>query len=279
MSNYTICPMNSGFIGGGGGKLEAANFYDYHFSLYKIMEKRPFPPKKKGGCVFFLLEGEGRKILVDTGMWDADRANKYHHEGSTQPEGFKCFERLKALGIEPEEIDYVLYTHLHWDHVGYADKFTKAVHVTHRKELAFAKDPIPLYYKSYEHPACGISNLDFYLNQKFETLEGETEILPGIRSFDTPGHSPGHIAFEVDTVNGPYILAGDAAFGLFSFTPVPELNYDITPPGRFTDIIEEWQTLRTLKERAQSLDRILLTHEGSLLDLMEKEPVLGLPRQ
>lgn len=276
MATYTIRPMNTGFIGGGGGKNAAVNFYDYHFSLYKIMEQRPFPPKKKGGCVFFLLEGEGRKILVDTGMWDADRANTYHHPGSTQPEGFKCYERLAALGISTDDIDYVLYTHLHWDHVGYASMFTKAIHVANRKELAFAKDPIPLYYKSYEHPACGISNQDFYNNTKFELIEGETEILPGIRAFDTPGHSPGHVAFEVDTANGPYLLAGDAAFGLFSFNPVPELKYDITPPGRFTDIIEEWQTLRTLKERAQSIDRILLTHEGALLELMEREPVLGL---
>ena len=94
----------------------------------------------------FLLEGDGKKILCDTGMWDTERASRYH----------------------------------------------------------------------------------------FETVMSETEIVPGIRVFDTPGHSPGHISVEVDTQDGPYILAGDSAFGLFSFEPVPELHYDITPPGRFS---------------------------------------------
>jgi N-acyl homoserine lactone hydrolase len=272
--NYTIRPINTGFIGGGGGKLEPGNFYDYHFSLFKLMEEKGgIAPRKRGGCVCFLLEGNGKKILADTGMWDTERADRYHHKGSIQDKGFAVYEQLDTLGIKPEDIDYVLLTHLHWDHVGFLAMFKNSIIIAHERELAFALDPIPLYYKSYEHPAIGIeSDLK---KVKIDTLSGETEILPGIISFDSPGHSPGHISFEVQTKEGKYILAGDSAFGLYSYEPVPELHYDVTPPGRFCDIVGYWNTLRETKDRAGSLDRILLTHESSLLDLMEKRPVLG----
>ena len=49
MANYTIRLLNTGFIGGGGGKNEPNNFYNYHFSLYELLEKKGIPlrPSKR----------------------------------------------------------------------------------------------------------------------------------------------------------------------------------------------------------------------------------------
>ncbi len=62
-----------------------------------------------------------------------------------------------ALGYKPEEIDIVVFTHLHWDHCFYMEKFTNAEFYVNKKEYEFAMNPIPLYFKSYEAPELGIT--------------------------------------------------------------------------------------------------------------------------
>ena len=66
-------------------------------------------------------------------------------------------EQLEKLGYKPEDIDIVVFTHLHWDHMFYVEKFKNATLIAHEREWEFANNPIPLYYKSYEHPALGIT--------------------------------------------------------------------------------------------------------------------------
>lgn len=266
MSNYTIRPLNTGFV---------ANYpkqYHYHPSTHKFHselkdEKTEFP-------VFaFLVEGNNRKILVDTGMCDSERANKYHHPGSHQEKGQAIYEQLQAIGIADSEIDTVILTHLHWDHASYLDHFSNALFYVNEKELDFAVNPIPLYYKSYEAPELNI--VSPFANIEFQKCRGEMQIMDGICVFETPGHSPGHMAVEVETLDGRYIIGGDCAFRLDNFTPIPEMHYDITPPGRFYNILEAWKSLEYVKERALNLEHILLSHETSLLDRIRKTPVLG----
>ena len=55
-----------------------------------------------------------------------ERADKYHHHGSYQPEGMAIADQLAKIGYKPEDIDIVVFTHLHWDHCFYMDKFTNA---------------------------------------------------------------------------------------------------------------------------------------------------------
>ena len=61
-----------------------------------------------------------------------------------------------------------------------------------------------------------------------------------------------------------------------NFNEIPEIGYNVTPPGRFANIIECWRSLEITKERAESLDHILVTHETELLTRMQKTPVFGL---
>ena len=96
-------------------------------------------------------------------------------------------------------------------------------------------DPIPLYYKSYEHPALGVTRP--FEGCSFELVDGDVELFDGVRTLFTPGHSPGHQAVEVDTKDGTYILAGDAIFLLDNLKPIPDIHYTITPTSRFADII------------------------------------------
>lgn len=265
----TIRPLNTGYVP------TYPLQYHYHHSCAPFLkdvpnEKIPLP-------VFtFLIEGGEKLVLVDTGMAWTERADKYHHPGSWQEPGQDIESLLNSVGYKTTDVDIVIFTHLHWDHMFYLEKFAHARLIAHRREYEFAVDPIPLYYKSYEAPALGVTSP--LTGRTFELVEGETEIIPGIRVFESFGHSPGHQSVEVDTDEGKYILAGDSIFVLGNLNPIPELHYNISPPGRFYNIVEAWKSIEYQKERAQDSSFLLLTHDVSLLERVKKTPVLGIKK-
>lgn len=266
MSNLTIRPLNTGFVP------TKPLQYHYHFSAAPYLhgipdEKVPLP-------VFtFLIEGGDKTVLVDTGMADTERANKYHHPGSWQDEGQDIVSMLASVGYKPEDIDIVVFTHLHWDHMYNSEKFKRSKLIAHKREYEFAMNPIPLYYKSYEASELGIVSPIRDLH--FDLIEGETEIIPGVRAFESFGHSPGHISVEVDTKDGSYICAGDSLFVLGNLNPIPELHYNITPPGRFYNIVESWKSIENQRARIADPSLFLLCHDVTLLDRIKETPILG----
>jgi glyoxylase-like metal-dependent hydrolase (beta-lactamase superfamily II) len=266
---YTIRPINTGFIP------TFPKQYHFHHSVVNYIEGIS-DEKEASPCFTFLLEENGRYVLVDTGMADTVRAGKYHHPGSWQEHGQAIHEQLSKLGIRCEQIELIILTHMHWDHVYNIEKFCNARIIANKKEYDFALDPIPLYYKSYEAPFLGIKPP--YHGLKIETVEGEKEVADGLTVFETPGHSPGHMSVEVNTFDGKYIICGDSAFRLENFQPIDVIGYTITPPARFADIVSCWKSIELQKERCESLDRLLLTHEFSLLERCKETPVIGLPK-
>ena len=263
----TVRPINTGFV------TTIPKEYLYHHSVAAYL---PHIPDKRieMPCFAFLVEGGEKLLLVDTGMAWTERANKYHHPNSHQPSGMSIVEQLAKIGYKTKDIDIVVFTHLHWDHIYYMNEFTHAEFYVNEKEYEFALNPIPLYYKSYEHPALGISRP--FEGIKMNTISGETQIMPGVRVFETPGHSPGHQCVEIDTKDGSYICCGDAIFTLDNINPIEEIHYDLTPPGRYANIIETWKSIALLKERVAHTDLLLPCHEASLLERVKAKPIFGL---
>ncbi len=266
MKKLTVRPINTGYV------TTVPKEYLYHHSVAKYLPG--IPDHRIEMPVFtFLIEGGDKLALVDTGMSWSERANEYHHPESRQPEGMAIHEQLKKIGYSPADIGIVIFTHMHWDHIYYMDRFTKATYVAHEREYAFALDPIPLYYKSYEHPALGIVRP--FEGLGISTVKGETEIMSGVRVFETPGHSPGHMSVEVDTPQGRFLCVGDSIFVPDNMRPVPELHYDLTPPGRFYNIIETWKSIELQKKRAADSNFILCCHDKLLEERIRATPVLG----
>ena len=269
MANLTIRPINTGYAE------TYKKQYQYHHSTHKyhnVDDGKLLLP-----CMAFLIEGGDKLVLVDTGMSNTEIANKYHHPGSYQPDGFAIHEQLAKLGIKCEDIDIVIFTHMHWDHMHNMDKFVNARFIAHKKEWEFCQNPIPLYYKSYEHPKLGIKAP--FTGLKIETVEGEQEIVPGIRVFESFGHSPGHMSVEVDCEDGSYILCGDAIFIYDNLKPVPDMFYDITPPARFANMIECWNSIVEMKKRAKEQRFILPTHEPEIEELAKKYGTFPIPKK
>jgi N-acyl homoserine lactone hydrolase len=245
MLNYTIRPILTGWQ-----YLDKGLYGTYGKGYGQIVEHPVFA---------FLVEGGGRKILVDTGMSDTEHSQKYHHDGRQDP-GQAIHEQLAKLGIGVEEIEIIIFTHLHWDHCYNVKKFPNARLFVSEIEYRFALDPIPFYWNSYEAPALGIGCP--FDGCHFNLIHGEEEIVEGIRAYPIPGHSPGHIAVAVQTAKGVYSLIGDLMLMRESLQPNKEKGWPLTPPGRFYNIVEVWHSMEDVIRRS---DYILMTHDREQL--------------
>jgi glyoxylase-like metal-dependent hydrolase (beta-lactamase superfamily II) len=147
---------------------------------------------------------------------------------------------------------------LHWDHCYNVEKFPRARLYLSEREYRFALNPIPFYIKSYEHPSLGIGCP--WEKCKFNLVKDEEEIVEGIRAFQTPGHSPGHMGVSVQTEKGIYVLAGDLVFLRENLEPDEETGWPFYPPGRFYNVLELWHSIEDVKRRA---DYVMLTHDPS----------------
>ncbi len=204
----------------------------------------------------FYVEADGAKILVDTGMAHTELAD-LHHPGSYQPGGFRIDERLAALGVKPEDIDAVLFTHLHWDHCANMKLFSNAEFWAHADELAFARDPHILYYKSYESEKIGLEAP--FKGVEFKTVEGEHNFSPSITLFPTPGHCPGHQSVAIETDQGVVVIAGDAVFSDENMLPDEHRKLPFTPMGRFVDVFKLYDSMERILDRGD----IVLTAHGT----------------
>jgi N-acyl homoserine lactone hydrolase len=264
MNTYTIRPIVTGYTHTHKGT------YVYHHTTHKYYDAEGYVELP---VTCFLVEGSGKKILIDTGMSSTEIAHKYHHPGSYQPQGYAIQDQLAKLGISPEEIDLVILTHLHWDHVYYMAKFVNARFFVQRIEYEFATDPIPLYFKSYEFPILGLDPQ--FKGIEFELLDGETVIIDGISVYPTPGHSIGHQAVIVNTEVGEYHCVGDALFIYDNLNEIPEIHYTISPPARYENITASWLSIEQIKKRAADISFILPTHEPLMDEKFKQGIVFG----
>lgn len=246
MVHYTIRAMNTGFQ-----ELEKAAYATFRKGVGQNIEHPVY---------VFLIEGNGHKILVDTGMSDTKRSVDYHHAGRQEP-GQAIHQQLASLGISIEEIDTIIFTHLHWDHCHNVSQFSRSRLVVSETEYRFALNPTPPYWMSYEHPNTGLEPP--YAGCKFDLVQGEEEIIEGIRVFPTPGHSPGHQAVSVRTEAGLFVLAGDLFFVRENLKPDRERGWPLTPIGRFSNFVDLWYSMEDTVRRA---DYILMTHDPSQQD-------------
>ncbi len=217
----------------------------------------------------WLLEGGGHKYLVDTGMGSTEISKDFHHDGRQDP-GTAIHEQIAKMGLSTDDIEAVIFTHLHWDHCYNMKQFSKAKYYASDIEYAFALDPIPPYWGSYEHPSAGLTPP--FDGCEFELISGEQEVFEGISIVPTPGHSPGHIAVSVNTEKGDYWIVGDLMFLRDNLEPDKKHGWPYTPPGRFANFIDIWHSMEKAITRA---DFILMTHDPLHLE----QPVYPIPEE
>lgn len=111
---------------------------------------------------------------------------------------------LAARGLTAGDIDFVMLTHAHWDHIHNADLFPGATILLHPAELRYLRDPHPADWATPRWTSAILDGMDI-------REAGEPEApMPGVRLLDVPGHTAGTLGVRVETDDGPALIVGDA---------------------------------------------------------------------
>jgi glyoxylase-like metal-dependent hydrolase (beta-lactamase superfamily II) len=159
-----------------------------------------------------LVRLAGTTVMVDAGAYDIAASETYHVPGYVPPPPLAA--RLAALGVVPDSVEHVVFTHRHFDHISGAvvkdgdgkvrPLFPNARHYIQKPDWEYAltriNDPATRIGRTFSvlHPAGLV-----------EVIEGDRELAPGIRIMAAPGETPGHQAVRVESDGQVAYLVGD----------------------------------------------------------------------
>ena len=149
-----------------------------------------------------LVRVSGHIVLIDTGL--GAKANSV------------LIASLAAAGIAPGDVTDVLITHTHGDHVGgLVDSGGRIAFPNAKVRMATAEW---VYMKSQPN----VATLVAAINPKVATFAPGSVVIPGIRSVDIPGHTPGHVGYEITSGNQRLLDIGDTAHSSFISLAMPD---------------------------------------------------------
>lgn len=216
----------------------------------------------------YLVEHRGdsgiRRLLFDAGL-PASAAGQGTVElepGMTMHYPTSLENQLDALGLAPDDIDLVAFSHLHFDHVGSAGLFTAAEHLIQRPEhqAGFVDRNAQIYDLDLIEPL---------VDSRHRILDGDHDVFgdDSVRLVSTPGHTPGHQALLVRLSDpGPIVLSGD----LYHFRASRELR---AVPVFNTDAAATRASMERLEALLEAEGATLwIEHDRALADTLRKAP-------
>jgi glyoxylase-like metal-dependent hydrolase (beta-lactamase superfamily II) len=163
-------------------------------------------------------------------------------------QGDEVGARLGAAGVEPESVNFIINSHLHFDHCGGNCQLCNATIISQRREIEYAR---------------AVENTHGYLVNDWETgqdvrlIDGEYDVFGdgSVVCFPTYGHTPGHQSLRVQTERGgEFILCGDACY-------LKESLDNMHGPGIVADPEAVLATFRRFREMQVRGARIMFGHD------------------
>lgn len=200
---------------------------------------------------YLIQTSDGKNVLIDSGfppnfqpLPNTPGLQRIEH-------GMGVIEQLATIGVQPSDIDILICTHYDDDHAGNNGAFPNAQFIAQRQqhEVASAGHPrFALTRSQWDQPA-----------SRYQFVDGDTQLLPGLELIETSGHVPGHQAVLVHLPQtGPVLLAIDAVAAQAHFTadrPVGPTDAD------GAGAIVSTHKLLDLAER-KHLSLIIFGHDG-----------------
>jgi glyoxylase-like metal-dependent hydrolase (beta-lactamase superfamily II) len=210
---------------------------------------------------FALPLDDGRTILVDTGIGAAEAPAR-----QWAPVPGRLPDELAAAGIPPGEVDTVVLTHMHSDHIGWAVDgaagtpfFGNARYLMQRAEIETIERLNPALAAWLLEPLRASGQL--------AAVDGEVRLAAGLRVLATPGHTPGHQSVLLEEDGGAVLLTGDLlVHALQLVDPQLPYAYETDPEAARSSRVA------LLTELAERGDAVLATSHLS-------EPFVPVPRR
>lgn len=165
-------------------------------------------PEMQTSVNAFLINTGTHLVLVDAG------AAKLFGPGLGE-----MLQNLKAAGYQPEQVDIILITHLHGDHVGgLNDAAGKPVFPNASIHMAKAESDFWLSQQNADaapkerqgsFKMARDSAAPYLASGQWKTFSGNVELVPGIKTIDTHGHTPGHTVYAVESEGQKLLFWGD----------------------------------------------------------------------
>jgi glyoxylase-like metal-dependent hydrolase (beta-lactamase superfamily II) len=249
----------------------------------KALWERRIPADERNriplGLRCLLVETPDALVLIDTGVGNKESdkfLSIYGIENAGTPTRLE--DAMRDAGFAPEDVDIVIDTHLHFDHAGgntYRDaegevqlSFPRARYVVQRGEWEYAHWDNERVRASYLP-----DNFDPVERAgRFDFVEGEREIIPGIRVVPTPGHVPHHQSVVISSDGETACFLADL-IPTAAHLPLPWImGYDVEP-------LVTLESKRGILERARREDWLLVfQHDATVawgrLDPAESRPTL-----
>jgi glyoxylase-like metal-dependent hydrolase (beta-lactamase superfamily II) len=166
-------------------------------------------------CNAFLVKALEKTILVDAGF------------------GRNLFDNLKSQNVSAENVDIILLTHMHGDHIGGLLQNGKVAFPNAQLYIAQAEHD---YWMNNARGEQARNVIEAYKNNLhlFTPVDLEntaTELLSGICAVAAYGHTPGHTAYLLKSENSQFLIWGDIAHAMAIQMPHPEIavTYDVNP--------------------------------------------------
>lgn len=149
----------------------------------------------------FVLRSDDFIAIVDTGLGPGPHAAQNGVEG-------ELLKNLAAVGVQPSDVDGVINTHIHPDHVGWnivdgKPTFSRARYTISRKDWEHwtTVQDAPSYVPDQVVPLEDLEVLDL--------VEDDQELFIGVRTLGTPGHTPGHQSILIESGGEAAVITGD----------------------------------------------------------------------
>lgn len=201
VGDYVVSYLSDGYLDGSFGFLQGID----EAEAKSLMEAAQRPPLPHIAIASFAIQGNGRTILIDGGT------------GGFNGWGGRFAESLGAAGIEPREVDTILLTHAHVDHVGGltrqgAPLCPQAEVIVHQAEVGFWRDDaIMNSVPDASKPFFVAARAAFDAYDKNLKLVSGGEVAPGIEIIHLPGHTPGHSGYRISSGSDTLLVWGDIA--------------------------------------------------------------------
>ena len=202
----------------------------------------------------WLVRGQGREVLVDTGFSAAMAAKRGRQHLRCPTEG------LRLLGVDSSELRDVVITHLHYDHVGGFELFPRATFHLQEREMGYATGRYmcqECFRGAFEaEDVVGMVRRVYDGRVRFH--DGDAEVMPGVSLHLIGGHTMGLQAVRVATRRGAVVLASDASHFYANMEQV-------RPFPIVWSVAEMVDGYRRLRELAESPAHIIPGHDPLVL--------------